>query len=84
MLSNSEEGTLPMKRILASALLVGISSFGLVGCDQKSEEKVEKTVTTPGGTDKVTTTVEDKKTGDMKEPGAGTAPATPPATEPKP
>lgn len=84
MLSNSEEGHQPMKRFLASALLVGISSFGLVGCDQKSEEKKVDSVTTPTGTDKVTTTVEEKKGGDMKEPGAGTAPATTPATEPKP
>ncbi len=79
MLSFLSEGQQIMKRFLASALIVGVSTFGLVGCDQKSEVKEEKTVSTPSGTDKVTTTVEEKKTGDAKDP----APSTPPVEAPK-
>ena len=75
MLSFFSEGQRTMKRFLASALIVGVSTFGLVGCEQKSEVKDEKTIKTPTGTEKVTTTtIEDKKTGDAKDP-APTSPA---------
>jgi hypothetical protein len=57
-----------MKRLLAAALIVGVSTFGLVGCDQKTEVEKKTTVTTPTGstTDTVKETV--KKTGTDKEP----------------
>ena len=57
-----------MKRLIASALIVGVSTFGLVGCEQKSEVKDVKEIKTPGGTEKVTTKVTDEKTGDQKTP----------------
>ena len=63
-----------MKRLLASALIVGVSTFGVVGCDQTTQVKDEKTVKTPNGSEKITNTTEIKKTGDAKEP----APTTPP------
>jgi hypothetical protein len=47
-----------MKRFLASALIIGVSTFGLVGCEDKAENKVKETSTGPGGT---TTTTIDKK-----------------------
>ena len=61
-----------MKRFLASALIVGVSTFGLVGCEQKSEVKDEKSVKTPSGTETTTSTTEVKKTGDAKDPNATT------------
>ena len=79
MLSFLLEGQRNMKRFLASALIVGVSTFGLVGCDQKTETKDQKVITTPSGSEKITTTTEDKKTGDAKDP----APATPPVESPK-
>ncbi len=55
-----------MKRLLASALIVGVSSIGLVGCEEKTEKKETTTVTTPKGSDTVTTTTTEKKTGNEK------------------
>ena len=40
-----------MKRILASALIIGVSTFGMIGCEQKSEVTDQKTVKTPNGED---------------------------------
>ena len=79
MLSFLSEGQQTMKRFLASALIVGVSTFGLVGCDQKSEVKEQTTVKTPAGTDTITKTTEEKQTGDAKDP----APTTPPVEAPK-
>jgi uncharacterized lipoprotein YehR (DUF1307 family) len=57
-----------MKRLLASALIVSISAAGLVGCEQKAEEKTVTTQKTPGGGE-VKDTVEHKveKSGDAKD-----------------
>jgi hypothetical protein len=55
LLSSFLEGHQPMKRFLASALIVGVSTFGLVGCEDKAETKVKETTTTPGGTTTTTT-----------------------------
>jgi hypothetical protein len=63
-----------MKRFIASALIIGVSTIGLVGCEQKSEVTDQKVIKTPGGTDTVTTKIEEKKTGDAKDPAP--APAT--------
>jgi hypothetical protein len=71
-----------MKRILVCILFVFGLSAGIVGCSEKTQVKKTETVNTPGGSDTKTTTIEDKKTGDMKDnagsttPG-GTAPANP-------
>lgn len=56
-----------MKRFLASALILGASTIGMVGCEEKSKVEDVKTIKTPSGSDKVTTTVEEKKTGDAKD-----------------
>jgi hypothetical protein len=57
-----------MKCLLAAALIVGVSSLGLVGCDQQTEVKKETTIKTPTGS--TTETIKDtvKKTGTDKEP----------------
>jgi hypothetical protein len=78
MLSSLIEGQRNMKRFLASALIVGISTFGLVGCEEKSETKTTTESKTPTGSETVTTTTQDKKTGDMKDGGA----TPPPVVEP--
>jgi hypothetical protein len=61
-----------MKRFLASALLVGVSSFGLVGCDQKTEVKEEKSIKTPGGEVKEKDVKTIDKSGDAKDPSPST------------
>jgi hypothetical protein len=63
-----------MKRFIASALIVGVSTFGLVGCEQKSEDKTVTETSTPGGKIKETKTDKVEKTGDAKDPAP--APAT--------
>jgi hypothetical protein len=46
-----------MKRLLALSLILGISTFGLAGCGDKSEVKEKEVVSGPNGT---TTTEVDK------------------------
>jgi len=55
-----------MKRIAVCCLFVLGMSLGMVGCAEKTQVKEQTKVTTPGGTDTKTTTVEDKKTGDER------------------
>jgi hypothetical protein len=57
-----------MKRFLVSALIIGVSTIGLVGCEQKSEDKVVKETKTPEGTVKETDSVKVEKTGGEKDP----------------
>jgi hypothetical protein len=66
-----------MKRFLASSLIIGVSTFGLVGCDEKSKVEDVKTIKTPDGSEKVKTTVEDTKSGSAKETAPTTTPETP-------
>ncbi len=65
-----------MKRFLASALIIGVASIGMVGCDEKTKVEEKKTVETPNGKATEIKTDEIKKSGDAKE-GA------PASTEPK-
>ena len=74
MLSSPNEGQSTMKRFLASALLLSVSTLGFVGCDQKTETKDVKTVETPGGKATETIKVEEKKSGDMKDPAPAVEP----------
>ncbi len=78
MLSSPHEGSPIMKRYLASALIVGVSTFGLVGCDEKSAVKTETVTETPGG-GKIKETDEHKvvKSGDAKDSAAPTTPEAP-------
>ena len=55
-----------MKRLLASALIVGVSTFGVVGCEQKTETKNVSETKTPDGTKKVTDKQTIEATGDQK------------------
>ncbi len=55
-----------MKRLLASALIVGVSTFGVVGCEEKTETKTVSEVKTPDGTKKVTDKTTTEATGDQK------------------
>jgi len=71
-----------MKRLLASALILGLfSTVGLVGCGEKSENKTETTTSTPGGKTTETSTTEVKQTGNNPPPPASGAPA--PSEAPK-
>lgn len=65
-----------MKRFLALSLILGVTSFGLVGCGEETT-KVEDTATveTPGGESTTTTTTETTKSGEN-------APAPPPVDAP--
>ena len=56
-----------MKRILVCMLCVLGLSVGLVGCGEKTSVQKTEKVTTPGGTDTKKTTVEETKTGDLKD-----------------
>ncbi len=62
-----------MKRFLALALIIGVSTFGLVGCEEKAAVKTETTTTTPGG-GKIKEVDEHKieKSGDAKDPAPST------------
>lgn len=53
-----------MKRLILTAAILPVLMLGTPGCAEKSTSKTEKTVSTPGGTTKVTEEVEVKKTGD--------------------
>jgi len=73
-----------MKRLIASALilgLIGIAPAGLVGCGEKSETSTEQTVKTPGGTTTESTSTEVKQTGNNPPPPPSGAPA--PSEAPK-
>jgi len=60
-----------MKRIFTTALIIGaFSTCGLVGCGEKSENKVQETVTTPGGTTTTTSDTTVKSTGENPPPNA--------------
>jgi len=64
-----------MKRFLASALVIGITStFGLVGCSEETKVKDQETVSTPTGT--TTTTTEKKIDSSGSNPPASTEGAT--------
>jgi hypothetical protein len=56
-----------MKRFLAIALLLGASTVGMVGCDEKSKDEVTEKIKTPTGEVEKKVTVEEKKSGDQKE-----------------
>jgi hypothetical protein len=47
-----------MKRLLASALIIGVSTFGLAGCGEETKVESKDTVSTPTG--KTTETKTDK------------------------
>jgi hypothetical protein len=61
-----------MKRFIASALIVGVSLTGFVGCDQESTSKKTEEVNTPNGREKVTTQTKVEKSGDAKDTGTST------------
>jgi len=65
-----------MKRFIALALLVGVSTFGLVGCDQTSTDKKTEEVNTPNGKVKATTETKIEKSGDAKDPAPSTSATT--------
>ncbi len=59
-----------MKRTLGifSSVAVALALvFGGVGCAETKKTESETKVTTPNGTDTKKTTVEEKKTGDLKD-----------------
>lgn len=71
-----------MKRLLALSLIVGISTFGLAGCGEKTEVKEKEVVSGPGGTTTTETNKSIKSTGDNPPPSSagetgGTANPTP-------
>ncbi len=71
-----------MKRLVSTALMMGVFALptvGLIGCGEESKVKQEETVTTPEG--KTTTTTETKVDSSGSNPPANTAGET--ATTPK-
>jgi hypothetical protein len=66
-----------MRRILASALVLGVfSTVGLIGCGEQAGVEKTTEVTTPGGTTTTTQSTEVEKSGDTAPPAAtpGTTP----------
>jgi hypothetical protein len=60
-----------MKRIMTAALVASVfSTFGLVGCGEKSEFKRTETVSSPGGTTTTQDTKEIKSTGENPPPNS--------------
>ena len=57
-----------MTRILLGTMILGILSFGLAGCGEKSTVTRETKVSTPGGTTTINTQQEVKQTGDNPPP----------------
>ena len=62
-----------MKRMMTATLIatviIGLVSFGLIGCTEKTAtSKREIKISTPGGTTTITTKKEIKKTGDNPPP----------------
>jgi hypothetical protein len=66
MLSTPIEGQLTMKRFLASALIIGVSTFGLVGCEEKKEVETVTKIKTPEGDKTITDKTTVESTGDQK------------------
>jgi hypothetical protein len=56
-----------MYRTLVCLLCLTGLTLAPLGCAEKSKSQHETKVTTPGGSDTKTVTVEDKKTGDLKD-----------------
>jgi hypothetical protein len=52
-----------MKLLIVAATAFAILSLGLTGCSDTTSTKTEKTITSPGGTTKITEEKEVKKTG---------------------
>jgi hypothetical protein len=75
MLSSPNEGQSTMKRFLALALLIGGSTFGVVGCTETTEVKKVEEVKGPEGTKKITDKTTIEATGDQK--GTTPTPETP-------
>jgi hypothetical protein len=75
-----------MKRVLASALIVGVASlFGLSGCGEESKVETKTETSTPTGTTTETKTEKINQSGsNPPAPTGETAPGTPaPAETPK-
>ena len=58
-----------MKRLIASTLVLSVTSLGLMGCDEqrKSSSTHEMKIDTPNGTTTITTEREVKETKDKPE-----------------
>jgi hypothetical protein len=71
-----------MKRVLALSLILGISTFGLAGCGEKTETTTTETNKGPGGTTQTEVSKSVKSTGENPPPNSagetgGTANPTP-------
>ncbi len=65
-----------MKRILTTALMIGVvSTCGPIGCGEKAEHTVTEKATTPEGTTETKTETTVKKTGENPPPSATEEPA---------
>lgn len=63
---DSQTKVLRMNRIFAAAVIAGLASISMMGCDTATESstKRETTITTPGGKTTITTEKETVKSGD--------------------
>jgi hypothetical protein len=59
-----------MKRALASALIIGISTFGLAGCGEESKTETKETVSSPTGTTTTTNTEKVNSSGSNPPPNS--------------
>jgi cell division septation protein DedD len=71
-----------MKRTLASALILGVCSLGLVGCGEESKVEKKETVSTPEGA--TTTTKSEKVESSGTNPPPSTSGETAKTPEPAP
>src|SRR4051812_4944015 len=67
---SASRGSPSMKRVLASALIVGVS-LCLAGCGEESKTESSTTTTTPAGSTTETTTQKVEKSGENPPPATG-------------
>jgi hypothetical protein len=70
-----------MKRFLTLSVILGVTSFGLVGCGEESKVEETQKVTTPEGSKEVKTETSTTEKGNA--PATPPAETTPPAEPPK-
>jgi hypothetical protein len=71
-----------MKRFLTLSVILGVTSFGLVGCGEESKVEEKTTVETPGGSTEVKKETSVNKSGE-NPPAAAPADAAPSTEAPK-
>ena len=71
------------RTLVALLCLVGLS-LGIAGCAEKTQVKEQTRIDTPGGSSTKTVTVEERKTGDLKDNNTTTTDGTTTTPAPNP